>query len=170
MDVMKAIENRYSCRAYLSKPVEKEKLMRILEAARLAPSARNLQDWRFVVVTEEQKRRELAQAAYNQAFVAQAPVVIAACSISSYMMRCGQPIAPIDVSIALEHIALEAVELGLATCWIGSFLPHEVRRILQIPTDAVLVELMTLGYPADEWKSPQRLSLEKIVCFEKWGF
>ncbi|MEJ5259801.1 MAG: nitroreductase family protein [Anaerohalosphaeraceae bacterium] len=170
MDVMKAIENRYSCRAYLPKPVEKDKLMRILEAARLAPSARNLQDWRFVVVTDQQKRTALAQASYNQAFVAQAPVVIAACSVSSYIMRCGQPVAPIDVSIALEHMALEAVELGLATCWIGSFMPHEVRKILQIPTDAVVVELLTLGYPADEFKSPARVPLEKIACFETWSF
>lgn len=170
MDVMKAIQERYSCRAYQPRTVEKGKLEQILEAARLAPSARNLQDWRFVVVTDEETRKQLAVAAYNQAFVAQAPVVIAACSVSHYMMRCGQAIASIDVSIALEHMALEAVELGLATCWVGSFMPHEVRRILQIPTDAVVVELMTLGYPADENKSPNRLPLEKIVCYEKWDF
>lgn len=170
MDVMKAIRERYSCRSYQPRAVEKGKLEQILEAARLAPSARNLQDWRFVVVTDEETRKQLAAAAYNQAFVAQAPVVIAACSVSNYKMRCGQAIASIDVSIALEHMALEAVELGLATCWIGSFMPQEVRKILQIPTDAVVVELMTLGYPADESKGPNRLPLEKIVCYEKWDF
>lgn len=170
MDVMQAIQNRYSCRAYQEKPVERAKLERILEAARLAPSARNLQDWRFVVVTDKEKRKQLSAAAYNQVFVEQAPVVIAACSVSTYMMRCGQPVAPIDLSIALEHIALEAVEQGLATCWIGSFIPQEVRRILQIPTEVVVVELMTLGYPADAPKQPSRLPLEQIVSWEKWDF
>ncbi len=170
MDVMNAIRKRYSCRAYRPQSVEKEKLEQILEAARLAPSARNLQDWRFVLVTDPQKRKQLAAAAYNQEFVSQAPVVIVACSVSTYVMRCGQPIGPIDVSIALEHMALAAVELGLATCWVGSFVPQEVRKILQIPTEAVLVELMTLGYPADEFKSPERLPIGKLACFEQWAF
>ncbi len=152
MDVMAAIAKRYSCRAYKDKSVEEEKLNQILEAARLAPSARNFQDWRFVVVTDPQKRQEMMVAARNQAFVGEAPVVIAACSSSSHVMRCGQPVGPIDVSIALEHIALAATSLGLATCWVGSFMPEEVRRVLDIPQDIMVVELMTLGYPAEATK------------------
>jgi nitroreductase len=170
MDVMAAIAQRYSCRAYEPNPVEREKLNQILEAARLAPSARNFQDWRFVVVTDPQKRKEMMAAARNQAFVGQAPVVIAACSASSHVMRCGQPVGPIDVSIALEHIALAATSLGLATCWVGSFVPEEVRRILHIPTEIMVVELMTLGYPADAPKQPDRLPLDQIVCRDKWSF
>ena len=170
MDMMQAVRQRYSCRAYKPEPVNEETLGQILEAARLAPSARNFQDWRFVVVTDQQTRDQLKVAARNQAFVNQAPVVIAACSVSSHRMRCGQMVAPIDVSIALEHIALAASSLGLATCWVGSFLPDKVRQVLHIPTEVMIVELMTLGYPADSAKSPSRLPLEQIVCRERWGF
>lgn len=170
MDVIQAIGQRYSCRAYKPDPVEEEKLNQILEAARLAPSARNFQDWRFVVVTDPQTRGRLKAAARNQAFVGQAPVVIAACSVSSHVMRCGQQVAPIDVSIALEHIALAATSLGLATCWVGSFIPHQVREILEIPSEVNIVELMALGYPAEAGKKTDRLPLEEIACREKWSF
>ena len=107
MTVAEAIRNRYSCRAYEDKPVEQEKLNHVLEAARLAPSAKNLQDWRFVIVTDKQTRLKLAEAANNQTFIADAGAIVVACSNSDHVMRCGQPIAPIDVAIALEHIALQ---------------------------------------------------------------
>ena len=170
MDVMQAIAQRYSCRAYKPDPVEEEKLNQILEAARLAPSARNFQDWRFVVVTDQETREQLKAAARNQTFVAQAPVVIAACSVSTHLMRCGQQVAPIDVSIALEHIALAATSLGLATCWVGSFIPHKVRQILQIPSEVNVIELMALGYPAEKPKHTDRLPMEDITCRGKWEF
>ena len=144
MNVFEAIRKRYSCRSYKPDPIEPEKLTRLLEAARLAPSARNLQDWRFVVVTDTETKNKLSLAAYDQKFVAQAGAVIAACSISDHVMRCGQPIAPIDIAIALEHIALQAVSENLATCWIGSFYPEKVRAILNIPNDIAIIELMTV--------------------------
>jgi nitroreductase len=170
MDVFEAISKRYSCRAYQERPVEADTLNRILEAARLAPSAKNLQDWRFVVVTDPGLRRQLCAAANNQAFVAQAPVVIVACCVVDYWMRCGQPIGPIDISIALEHIALQAADLGLGTCWIGSFYPDQVRSILGIPTGASLIELMTLGYPAIPQGPRKREPMESIACFNGWKF
>ncbi len=170
MTVMEAIRKRYSCRAYQDKPVEQEKLDSVLEAARLAPSAKNLQDWRFVVVTDEEKKRGLAEAASGQMFIADAGAIIAACSNSDYVMRCGQPVGPIDVAIALEHISLQAADLGLATCWIGSFYPEKVRAVLGIPDNIAVIELMALGYPADEPKQPRREPIGKIVCYEKWRF
>jgi len=171
MDIFETIKTRYSCRSYQNKPIEPEALQTLMEAARLAPSARNVQDWRFVIVTDPQIRRSLQRAAADQEFVGQAPVVIAACSCTNKRMNlCGQPYASINVSIALEHIALAAVSLGLATCWIGSFKPQSVRRILNIPTHIEIVELMTIGYPADRPKSPTRLSLNQIACHEKWDF
>ena len=171
MDIMETIQNRYSCRSYQNKPIEPEKLETLMEAARLAPSARNIQDWRFVIVTDAQTRRRLQQAAAGQVFVGQAPVVIAACSSTNKRMNlCGQPYSSINVSIALEHIALTATSLGLATCWIGSFKPQRVRQILNIPTHIEIVELMAIGYPADRPKSPNRLSLDQIACHEKWNF
>ena len=170
MAILEPVRKRYSCRSYLDKPIEHDKLAEIFEAARLAPSARNLQDWRFVVVTDKQTRTKVAQAANNQMFLAQTAAIIAACSNSDDVMRCGQRVGPIDVAIALEHICLQATHLGLATCWIGSFYPEKVRAVLGIPDDIEVIELMGLGYPADEPKEPRRESIEKIVCYEKWQF
>ncbi|MFQ6036160.1 MAG: nitroreductase family protein [Sedimentisphaerales bacterium] len=170
MTVLEAIRKRYSCRAYQDKPIEQEKLDSIFEAARLAPSAKNLQDWRFVVVTDKETKRRLAEAANNQRFLADAGAIIIACSNSSEVMRCGQAVGPIDVAIALEHIALQATDLGLATCWIGSFYTDKVRRILAIPDDIAIIELMAVGYPADSIKEPRRKPIDKILCFERWQF
>jgi len=170
MELAEIIQKRYSCRSYLQKPIGEEHLQKILEAARQAPSAKNFQDWRFVVATDAELRRRLAEAANNQMFIAEAGVVIAACSNSDYVMRCGQPIGPIDVAIALEHIALQAAELGLATCWIGSFDAGKVRAVLGIPAEITVVELMAVGYPADPAKPHSRVEMEKIVSFEKWDF
>ena len=170
MTVLEAIRQRYSCRAYQDKPIEQEKLESIFEAARLAPSAKNLQDWRFVVVTDKAAKHRLAEAANNQRFLAKAGAIIIACSTSTEVMRCGQAVGPIDVAIALEHIALQATALGLATCWIGSFYPEKVRPIVAIPEDVAIIELMAVGYPADSRKEPRRESLEEVLCYERWSF
>lgn len=169
MDVFEAIKERRSVRAYDDKPVEKEKLDKIFEAARLAPSAANHQEWRFVVVTEKSKRKALMTAANNQSFVAEAPVVIACCAeTDGHKMRCGEQCYPIDVAIAIDHITLAAVALGLGTCWIGSFYPDKVREILNIPKTIKVVELLTLGYPADSPRPKNRKTIEEIVHYEEW--
>jgi len=170
MTILEAIRKRYSCRAYQDRAIEQEKLDKIFEAARLAPSARNLQDWRFVVVKDKETKARLVEAANNQRFLAGAGVIVVGCSNSDHVMRCGQAIAPIDVAIALEHIALQATELGLATCWIGSFFPEKVRATLGIPEDVVIIELMAIGYPADEQKEQKREPIEKVLCYERWQF
>jgi nitroreductase len=170
MAVLESIRKRYSCRAYQDKPVEQEKLDCIFEAARLAPSAKNLQDWRFVAVTDKEMKRKLAEAANNQMFLERAGVIIVACSNSDELMRCGQALGPIDVAIALEHIALQATQLQLATCWIGSFYSEKVRAILDIPSNIAVIELMAVGYPADKPKESKREPIKKILCYEKWQF
>ena len=170
MNINEAIRKRYSCRAYLDKPIEKEKLDIILEAARLAPSAKNTQDWRFVGVTDKEIRHKLAHTTNRPESFNNAGVLIAGCSNSDDVMTCGQPIAQIDVAIALEHISLQATELGLGSCWIGSFKTDQVRQILGIPDEIAIIELMALGYPADTWKKPNRQAIQNIVCFEKWNF
>jgi len=169
MTVQEAIHKRFSVRQYLDKPVEQDKLEQILEAARLAPSAGNRQEWRFVVVRDPATRKLIAEAANGQAFVGQAPVIIVACAAGEqHVMSCGQLCYPIDVAIALEHIALQATEEGLGTCWIGAFKEDEVRKILDIPADVRVVELMPLGYPATDAPPKRRLELEEIVHWEKW--
>jgi nitroreductase len=170
MDVSEAIRNRYSCRHYQDRPLEPDKLATVLEAARQAPSAKNLQDWRFVVVTDAQTKRKVAAAANNQTFLEEAGAIIVACTVSDYIMRSGQTVGPIDIAIALEHMCLQATELGLATCWIGSFYADKVRAIVGIPEDVTVIELLALGYPADTYKEHRREPMDRLVCFEKWRF
>ena len=170
MALLDTIKKRYSCRNYIDKPLEDEKTALIFEAARLAPSAKNLQDWRFVAVTEPNLRKKIAHVANDQAFLANAAIILVACSNAEYVMACGQQIGPIDVSIALEHIALQAAELGLGTCWIGSFDPAKVKEMLSIPDDVMIVDLMAIGYPADTPRAAQREPLENILCYNSWKF
>jgi nitroreductase len=150
--------------------LEQDKLRTVLEAARLAPSAKNLQDWRFVVVTDGQMKKQLAAAANNQTFLEAAGAIIVACTVSDHVMRCGQAVGPIDVAIALEHMCLQATELGLATCWIGSFYPDKVKQIVGIPENVMIVELLALGYPADTPRQSRREPIEQIVSLETWQF
>jgi len=170
MDVMEAIKSRCSVRDYQDRTVEREKLESILEAARLAPSASNRQEWRFVVVQDRDVRQRLMQAAKGQAFVGHAPVVIACCAkTDNHLMTCGQVCYPIDVAIAIEHMALKATEEGLGTCWIGAFYEDKAKEILGIPQDIRVVELLALGYPAKP--SPghkDRLRLNEIVMYNRW--
>ena len=171
MNVFEAIKARYSVRSYETRDIEQDKLDRIMEGARLAPSASNRQEWRFVIVKDADTRQQLMEAAGGQAFVGQAPVVIAACAkTDSHAMRCGQLCYHIDVAIALEHIALMAVEEDLGTCWVGAFDEQAAKEALDIPqTDDVrVVELMPLGYPADSPRPKNRLDLDTIVMHERW--
>ena len=169
MELYEAIENRYSVRAYRDKPVEQGKLNRVLEAARLAPSGSNRQPWKFVVVRDAETRKKLVPACCDQRFVGQAPVVIAGVGLMpGRLMHCEVPGDPVDLAIAMEHIALAATAEGLGTCWIGAFLQEQVRDVLGIPEDAKVIEVMTLGYPADNVRPKNRKPLEEIVCQEKW--
>jgi nitroreductase len=150
--------------------VKREGLEAVLEAARRAPSAKNLQDWRFVVVTDRERKKALAAAANNQSFLEQAGAIVVACTVSDHVMRCGQAIGPIDVAIALEHMCLQATELGLATCWIGSFYPDKVRPIVGIPDDVTIIELLAIGHPANGPKEHRREAMDRIVSYERWEF
>lgn len=169
MDVMEAIRTRRSIRAYQDRPIEEEKLVQVIEAGRLAPSARNLQDWKFIIIKDKQKRQRLSEAARGQSFVAEAPVVIAACGTETeYIMTCGQYCYPIDVTIAVDHMTLEAIALGLGTCWIGAFYEDQVKEILEIPDNVRIVVMLTIGYPAESPSARPRKNLEKIMAYEKW--
>jgi nitroreductase len=170
MDFFDVVEQRRSIRTYEDRPVEEEKLERILDAARLAPSAGNRQEWKFVVVRDRELRRQLMQAARGQQFIADAPVTIAACAPEhEHVMSCGHPSFLVDVSIALEHIALAARALDLGTCWVGAFDQRQVRDVLDIPDSVEVVGLMALGYPV-EWPAPkERQQLERIVSYDGWA-
>jgi nitroreductase len=170
MNVIEAIKKRASVRSFLDNPIEEKKLEAVLEAGRLAPSAGNRQEWRFIVVRDREVRVRLGEAANGQSFVGEALVVIVACAESDgHVMSCGQPSYPIDVAIALDHMSLAAVEYGLGTCWIGAFNEKKVKEILGVPDEIRVVELMPLGYPVfQRVKEKNRLPLSKIVKHDRW--
>ena len=170
MNVHEAIATRKSVRSWADKPVEEEKLHRVLESMRLAPSAKNVQEWRFVVVTDAEARAQLTEAAYGQRFVGEAPVVVVACAETDRRtMHCGHLAFLVDVAIAIDHLTLAATEEGLGTCWIGKFDPDRVRDILGIPAEIEVVELIPLGYPADPSRTEKkRLPLAEMVHRERW--
>lgn len=169
MDVLTAISNRRSIRKFTNQPVEDEKLNKILEAARLAPSAANKQVWRFIVVKNPALREKMVEAAAGQAFLGQAPVILVACATDATgVMMCGQPRYTIDLSIATAYMILEAHELGLGTCWLGRFDEQKVKDALGIPAEARVVAISPLGYP-DESPAPRpRKALEEIVSYDKF--
>lgn len=170
MDVMSAIKGRRSVRNYSSKEIENDKLKKVLEAARLAPSASNNQGWKFIVIRDEEIREKLTEAAGGQKFVGQAPIVIVACGTDpERIMKCGQHRYTVDLSIAVSYMMLEAYEQGLGTCWIGHFDEGEVKKILDIPDKVRVVAMTPLGYPAESPASRPRKSLDEIVCYEKYA-
>ncbi len=170
MDVFEAIRTRKSVRTFADRPVEEALLRRLFEAVRLAPSARNAQEWRFVAVRDRTLRRRIALDAAQQPFIGEAAVLLACCAqTDGRIMRCGQAAYPIDVAIAMDHLSLAAAAEGLGTCWIGSFDEGLVREILGIPQGVRVVQLMPLGYPADP--SPvekNRLKVDQILRVGRW--
>jgi nitroreductase len=169
MTVQSAINDRRSIRAYLDTPIEDDKLNLVLEAARLSPSARNRQEWKFVVVKDRETREKLAKAANGKQFVGEAPVIIAACATEAeYVMSCGQLAGTVDISIAFSFLILQAHELGLGTCWLGAYNESEVKEILGIPSHVRVVAVTPLGYPAQEPDAKPRKSLEEIVAYERY--
>ena len=169
MDIHQAIEARRSIRNYLDKPLEEDKLNKLLISAQLAPSARNTQPYKLVVVREKVSLQALSQAAANQAFVGRASAVIAAVALDpSYVMRCGIPSHIIDIAIALDHVTLAAVEEGLGTCWIGAFYQDKVKQVLGIPESCQVVALLAVGYQAKAPEPRMRKPISELVCFERF--
>lgn len=169
MDVLSAVKGRRSIRNYKNQPVEDEKLMKVLEAARLSPSAKNLQEWKFVVVKDKRTRQLLSEAAGNQLFVSKAPVIIVACGTNPQgVMVCGQYRYTVDLSIATAYMILAAYEQGLGTCWLGHFDEKRVKEILGIPEAVRVVTMTPLGYPDEIPAQKPRKSLEEIVCYERY--
>ena len=163
MDFYDVVRRRRSIRAYRDTPVEKEKLERVLDAARVAPTAANRQPIHFYVVREKETRRRLLEA-YSQEWFAGAPVIICACARPSqaWSRMDGKSYADVDATIAMDHLILAATAEGLGTCWIGAFNPERLREVLDIPADLEPVALTPLGYPATKPAPTPRKPLDEI--------
>ncbi|HDJ51225.1 MAG TPA: nitroreductase family protein [Thermoprotei archaeon] len=172
-DLLEIIKSRRSIRRYKSLPVEEEKLRLILEAARWAPSAGNLQPWHFLIVRDKRLREMLAEAAYGQTWMVEAPVyivVLADPERSSYRygdrgraLYCIQ-----DTALAIQNIMLMAHALGLGTCFVGAFDERSVSKILCIPKGLRPVAIITIGYPAESPEPRPRRPLDDIVSRESF--
>jgi len=145
MDVFEAIQERRSIRSYTDKPVEREKIEKILEAGRLAPSARNSEPWHFIVVTNAEKRKALSKGLYAK-FVSHAPLVIVACGDK----KASADWYAVDVSLAVENMILTAINEGLGTCCVGSFSEKDIMEILKIPDNYEVIVMLVIGYAREK--------------------
>ena len=170
---------RRSIRKYVDKPVEDEKIIQILDSARLAPSGSNTQPWHFIVVKSESNRQKLAEASHNQKWMLSAPVFIVCvadirCRIEedvhlnedSPQVELKQIIR--DTSISIGHILLEAENLGLGACCVAWFVQEEIRPILNLLADKYVVGIITLGYANETPNARPRKKLEEIIHYESW--
>ncbi len=164
---MEAIEKRRSIRSYKNQSIEEDKLLKVLEAGRLAPSALNRQMWHFYVVSNPDLIQQLQVNCRNQKQVGEAPVIIVVCSTLERVMSCGQKASTVDCSIALSFMMLEAETQGLGTCWLGSFDEPAVKQTLNIPSEYDVVAITPLGYPNEQPAARPRKTLDEIVTYIK---
>lgn len=180
MSILEIIKRRVSVRDYLDRPVEREKIIRCLEAARLAPSACNAQPWKFIVVDEPDLKHRLCEIAFRgiykmNAFVKKAAAIIVVVSQKEkFLAKLGGYLRNtryylIDLGIAGEHLILQAQELGLTTCWIGWFDEKAVKKVLDIPKNKKVDIMISVGYPKkEEFSSKERYPLEEISSFNRY--
>lgn len=166
--IEEVIKNRRSVRRFKPDPVPGELLKKVLEAARWAPSAGNVQPWKFFVVTSPAKKEALAAAALGQRFVAEAPVVVVVCALlrkaaGAYGARGKELYCLQDTAAATQNMLLMATALGLGGCWVGAFREEEVKKALGLEGDVRPVALVPLGYPQAVPSPPPRLPLEEIT-------
>lgn len=168
MNTIECIKSRASVRSYKPDEISDNVLDEVLDAAIHAPSAGNVQDWEFVVVRNQDTKGRLAEAAYAQAFIAQAPIIIVVCSnlrtISTAYGERGKSLYSVqDTSTAAQNLMLAAWEKGIGTCWIGSFNDEKAREILVLPKHVKPMAIIPLGYPASAPRRTKRRELGEVV-------
>ena len=170
MDFQELAKKRYSVRAYKPDPVDDAKLARVLEAARIAPTAANRQAFRVIVIRTDERREGLRRV-YGRDWFVQAPLVLCVCAVPSeaWVRKAdGWNAAEVDATIAMTHIVLAAAEEGLGTCWIGAFDPAAAREVLGLPLEVIPSAFTPLGYPADSAMSKKRRPLAELVHRDRW--
>ncbi len=171
MDVFEAVKGRRSIRAFESRGVPAELVEKLVDVARWAPSAGNIQPWEFIVVRNLGIKRRLVEAALGQGFVEEAPVVIIVCAdeyrcLMGYGVRGKTLYCIQDTTAAVQNIHLAAYSLGLGTCWVGAFIEEEARKILKIPQGIRPVAIIPVGYPAESPLPRGRRPVSQIVHHE----
>ncbi len=169
MDFKELVNKRYSVRAYKRSPVGKEKLLKILNAARLAPTANNRQPFQILVVHTKGREQQLLSI-YSREWFVQAPVILCVCGLPAvaWVRRDGRRFMDVDIAIVMDHMVLAAAEMGIGTCWIAAFEVGNARKVLSIPDDVEPLIFTPLGYPADTLGIKKRKNLEELVRYENW--
>ena len=172
MDLKEAIRNRYSVRNFFDKVLPKKIIDEIIEYANLAPSAGNLQARDFVIIDDNNVKEKLSNAAFNQKFIAKAPINIVVCAnlkrISSYGNRGRELYCIQDASAAVEHILLLAVDNGLDACWVGAFDENKVSKILDLPSYVRPIAIIPIGYSNEQRTSTPRIDTNVLTHFNHW--
>jgi nitroreductase len=173
LEVFEAIKGRRSIRAFQNRDIPPEMVDRLIDAARWAPSAGNIQPWEFIIVREPETRRKLAKAALEQTFIEEAPVVIVVCadenrSSQGYGTRGKTLYCLQDTAAATQNIHLAAYALGLGTCWVGAFREDEAKKILNIPSGVRPVAIIPVGYPAEKPQPRNRRPINQIIHYESF--
>ena len=172
MELSEAIKGRRSIRAFKPQDVPDETIEKLIDAARYAPSAGNIQPWTFVIAKKMETKKKLAKAAYNQTFVEQAPVVIVVCADENRAsMRYGRRGATLyciqDTAAAIQNILLTAYSLGLGTCWVGAFNEDEAKQVLRASEGMRPVAMIPVGYPNKTPSQRAKRPLNRIVHHEE---
>ena len=172
MDLKEAIRNRHSVSDFSDKVLHKKIIDEIIEYANLAPSAGNLQARDFVIIDDNNVKEKLSNAAFNQKFIAKAPINIVVCAnlkrISSYGNRGRELYCIQDASAAVEHILLLAVDNGLDACWVGAFDENKVSKILDLPSYVRPIAIIPIGYSNEQRTSTPRIDTNVLTHFNHW--
>jgi len=170
LPVLDVIKARGSIRSYTNRPIPKQVLLEILEAARMAQSAANCQPWEFIVITDAGIKKKLVQAAGNQSFVGEAAAVMVCLAKPEESTSVG-PFEGflIDLAIAIENMVLTAWDLGVGSCWIGAYNEGRVKELLDVPRSLRVTSLLTLGYPDEKAGPKYRKDLDEIVHYQRYG-
>jgi nitroreductase len=169
MALLPIIQNRRSIKRFKPTPVEKARLDRILEAGRLAPSAKNRQEWRFVVIQKDSLRQKIKEASFGDEKVGQAPVILVLCTTNiEYVMPNGQLSYPIDLAFAAAFMTLQAQAEGLGSCCHTTFDEQQVRELITVPYSMRVVMLLLIGYPEEIPEPAPRKAMRRIVAYDHW--
>jgi len=171
MDFEQLIQKRYSCRHYSPDQVDSQHLEKVLNAARLAPTASNKQPFQIIIIKTENKIEDLLKI-YNQGWFVQAPLILAVCSIPDEgwvrHKYDNANYSTVDAAIVVDHITLQAADIGLGTCWIGAFNPQLAREFLKLPDQVEPIAFTPLGYPLDKPKDKTRKPLSDLIRHDTW--